>query len=162
MVRSLIKVSLAFLLIIISSGVFAQSTVSASGAHESNGSLQVSWTLGELMIDTFEPGSVNIAVTTGIHQTDLPVVVTSTSEAFRADVSLYPNPSNQFVNVQFDNPLLNESSYLLFDNQGSLVTSGTLTAEGLRINVSEFAQGFYFLRLKTSFGKSMTFKFLKK
>ena len=160
---SLFKLLFTFSFILASTSALAQSAVSASGGHAGNATLQVSWTVGELVIDTYAPNGANNIVTSGLHQTGLPVVVvTSIEEEFRASISLYPNPSNKFVNVTFDDSRLFGSRFILTDNQGSQLTSGNVTPEGLRLDVSEFAQGFYFLRLSTPEGKTMTLKFLKK
>ncbi len=98
--------------------------IASAGEHFSNGNVQLSWTLGEVMIDTYDNGT-NI-LTQGFHQTEL--TVTSIEETL-ADVRLnmYPNPTMEFLNIELGNNG-SDIELQLFDMTGKLVHSDKIEA----------------------------------
>ena len=75
-------------------------------------------------------------------------------------ISIYPNPSDKFINVNYQNIL--PESYKIFDLNGSLIYSKVVNSDrDLKIDVSGFSKGLYFISIQS--GQNMNnLKFLVK
>jgi hypothetical protein len=63
---------------------------------------------------------------------------------------LYPNPSSDIVNLEFESPIY---SFVLIDANGSVIEQKEDIDENkVVIDVSKYSSGFYFLRIRTSIG----------
>lgn len=71
----------------------------------------------------------------------------SVQEIFASYLRIYPNPTRDLVNIQWD--YLNENTYLtIFDNAGKLLSTQKLNNQGLHvIDLSAYENGVYQLRL---------------
>jgi hypothetical protein len=71
----------------------------------------------------------------------------SVHEIFASNLRIFPNPTRDLVNIQWD--FMNESTYLsLFDNTGKLITTQKLNNQTLHIlDLSGYENGVYQLRL---------------
>jgi hypothetical protein len=58
-------------------------------------------------------------------------------------VNIFPNPSNNFVNVVVD-PSLVGSNYTIYDSSGHAVHSGKVNSENISVEVVKFSHGVYF------------------
>jgi hypothetical protein len=71
----------------------------------------------------------------------------SVQEIFASNLLIYPNPTRDLVNIQWD--FMNDNTYLsLFDNAGKLITTQKLNNQMLHIlDLSGYENGVYQLRL---------------
>ncbi len=71
----------------------------------------------------------------------------SVQEIFASNLKIYPNPTRDLVNIQWD--FMNENTYLsLFDNTGKLISTQKLNNQTLHIlDLSGYENGVYQLRL---------------
>ena len=128
--------------------------VASAGEHFDNGTTQLSWTLGEVVIDTYDNGT-NI-LTQGFHQTQL--TVTSIEETL-ADIrmNLYPNPTSEFLNIELGN---NEKdiNIQLFDMSGKLVHKDVINAYDTKyvLPMQSVATGKYLIQMQSEDGKMNT------
>jgi hypothetical protein len=128
--------------------------IASAGEHFDNGTTQLSWTLGEVVIDTYDNGT-NI-LTQGFHQTQL--TVTSIEETLTdIRLNMYPNPTSEFLNIDLGN---NESDIdlQLFDMSGKLVHSDKIEARQAQyvLPMNEVATGNYMVRMQSVDGKFNT------
>ncbi len=135
--------------------------IATAGDHFANGNAQMSWTLGEPVIETYSTGAAQL--TQGFHQTKLTIVaVDDLSAAFQ--VRVYPNPSSGWVSIeaQSDAPAFGVA---LSDVQGRVLLSQAATASlGLprTLDLSGYAPGMYLLHLRSQDGQNIqTFKIVK-
>ncbi|WP_321348795.1 T9SS type A sorting domain-containing protein [uncultured Draconibacterium sp.] len=156
---------LLLFLIIIVNGTFlptlnAQEIVSTAGTvYETNG-IQLSWTLGETVIETAESGS--LVLTQGFHQSKL--VITALDDITIADfeVKVYPNPTSDFVVVHFDENNLN-THIQLFDLAGKKLKESVANNTDTQMNMTEYPGGTYLLKLlDDNFHPIQTFKIIKR
>jgi hypothetical protein len=72
--------------------------------------------------------------------------------------TVYPNPTQSIVNVQFDAKLIG-AVYTIYDNRGNVVLSGKINAENTNIELGNLAAGIYLF----SIGENVkqTFKVIK-
>ncbi len=126
--------------------------IATAGEHFENGSSQLSWTMGEVMIDTYSAGG-NI-VTQGFHQTQLTVTSIEESNPFSLDVNVFPNPTSQFLNIDVrgeHKPL----TVTLYDMHGKLIMQESLMKDqtNAKLDLSSLAMAYYILNVVDEKGK---------
>ncbi|MBT3384533.1 MAG: T9SS type A sorting domain-containing protein [Prolixibacteraceae bacterium] len=140
--------------------VFSQEVIATSGQTSTNSSNQVSWTIGEIAIETVE--SASNTLTQGFHQTR--IIVTALNELTTQDIEIkvYPNPTRDFVNIHFSKKI-DIPSYSLFDLSGKLIEQRNIISNEAKINMTEFAEGSYILKLISNKQQLLqTFKIIKR
>jgi hypothetical protein len=128
--------------------------IASAGEHYYNGSVQLSWTLGEVMIDTYDNGT-NI-LTQGFHQTQL--TVTSIEENLaEVRMNLYPNPTSEFLNIDLGN---NEKDINLqvYDMTGKLIHKDVINAYDTKyvLPMQSVVTGKYLIQMQSEDGKMNT------
>lgn len=76
---------------------------------------------------------------------------------FTNEVSLYPNPTSNILHINAKNTLVDKIG--IYDVLGRLVLASTL--EDKKIDVSQLKAGVYFLKAKTSKGKTLIRRFVR-
>ena len=76
-------------------------------------------------------------------------------------VALYPNPTNSYIELSFNETQLQVKECKVFDIYGKLLKIVPVTNDHTRIDVSDFANGVYVIRLESEMG-TITKKFVKK
>src|SRR5690606_4852567 len=89
------------------------SLVSSSGTYSENSSGSISWSIGEVVIVTSSSGSND--VTQGFHQSR--IYFSGIEELKELEISLYPNPTSEFVNIVSPNSV----KLSIYDMSGRLV-----------------------------------------
>ncbi len=133
--------------------------IASAGEHFTNGAAQISWTLGEPVIETFD-GSGTAVLTQGFHQTNLMIVaVHNPASAFR--VQVFPNPTAGMVSIEAQEtavPLLLELS----DATGRILLQQRELLQLHTLDLSTYPAGMYQLRLRAKDQNAMqTFKIIK-
>jgi len=122
--------------------VSAQEVVSTQGDSYSNASVNIDFTIGEVIIDTGTDGTNDL--TQGFHQTNWNFLGVE-DFAPNYEAIIFPNPTEDVLNIRtstFENV-----TYTLYDAQGKLVMQNILSAEQTPIQVSQLAPGAYSLEL---------------
>lgn len=139
------------------------SVLSSSGGYGENEDFSISWTIGELAITTVE--GENLVLTQGFQQ-PLNIGTSIRKDEITWNISVFPNPVQDELNIQFD---ISESKDFLLEIQDvtgrifmqepyNNMNSGDLVI----INTSEFVSGVYFLRiLTTDFKQNKVFNLIK-
>lgn len=76
-------------------------------------------------------------------------------------ISVYPNPTNNILNISIPSELGSNVSYEVFNYLGQNILKSNSENSNFSINTSNFANGVYILKLDTENG-SKTLKFIKK
>ena len=137
--------------VLITATVFVQAqtltpqVLSTAGTSFVNGTNVLDWTLGEPATFTLDNGT-NL-LTQGFHQNDLLITqVENLDNSF--GVTVFPNPTADFVQIQFDKATDN-NVIELFSVEGKLLLSETKNATNIsQINMSNYANGTYLLKIK--------------
>jgi PKD repeat protein len=87
----------------------------------------------------------------------LPVGIETKVEA--SEFYIFPNPTNNVLNVVSGSDLSNTSTLSVIDISGQLISETTLTNKQTAIDVSQLAAGIYFAKLTTD-SKTKTLKFI--
>ena len=123
--------------------------VASSGGYMQNGGYSVSWTLGEPVIATAQNDSTTL--TQGFQQPTYNVVAITTQTIEGFDVNVYPNPSSDFVIIDWTTDLQNMIYITLFDMAGKMISeqSFAATQDKVSLNMSKLASAQYLLEVKT-------------
>lgn len=152
--KFLTVLSIALLPVAVMAQSVEQNVIASAGEHFENGNVQLDWTLGEVMIDTYDNGT-NI-LTQGFHQTEL--TVTAIEETL-ADISmnLYPNPTSEYLNIDLGNND-KDINLQLFDMTGKLIHQARINAYQNRyvLPMNAVATGKYLVQMQTEDGKMNT------
>ena len=128
--------------------------LSTAGTSFVNGTNVLDWTLGEPATFTLNNGT-NL-LTQGFHQNDLLITeIDNTENNF--GITVFPNPTADFVQIQFDKATDN-NVIELFSVEGKLLLSETKNATTIsQINMSNYANGTYLLKIN----KNKTYQIIK-
>lgn len=131
-----------------------QQVISGGGGHFNE---QLQYTIGETVVQT--ESTDEIQLTQGFHQSTFVPRVADLEPLVNAKLSVYPNPTNDFIYLNSDTPGL---TYNLIGLDGKYLLKGRLNAGITQIDLSQFANGIYFIEL-LSVEKSIkkTFKITK-
>lgn len=150
------KSSMLLFFAITALNVSGQEVVSTQGESYANTNGSISFTIGEVVINTASDGSNDL--TQGFHQTNWNFLgVLDHTPDYEA--SIFPNPTAESLNIKtthFENV-----SYSLFDGQGKLVLQNKLTATITSIEVGQLAPGSYTVALSEDATPLKTFKLIK-
>ena len=145
-----------FLLLTIPALSSAQDTihyvVSSTGENSQSASLQVSWTLGEVLTETFS--SSNYIVNQGFQQGNL--LIDRIDEDLSIDflIRAYPNPVKDILLVETDKT---DMVYRIIDVDGRVRLNGTIIPPTQKIDFTAMPAGTYFLKVE----KYKTHKIIK-
>jgi hypothetical protein len=150
------KHSFVFISLLTSLSSFGQEVIASQGESYSTPQANVSFTLGEVVINTGTDGVNDI--TQGFHQTNWNFLgIEDNAPAYQA--SIFPNPSSDLINIQtnsFENVV-----YALYDAQGRLVLQNPLNDKITQVKVDQLAPGNYSLSLNSDGQNLKTFKLVK-
>lgn len=139
-----------------------QEVISSAGEHYSNGSVQISWTIGEIVTETATDG--NIIATQGFHQTNL--TVTKIEEEYLnnvdASVNIFPNPTSELATINLTDVDIADFFFELNDNKGKTILKKKFESESEVIDFSQYAASIYYIRIYNKAGTyTNTFKLIK-
>jgi hypothetical protein len=80
------------------------------------------------------------------------LVTVGVEEYLAQMIQIYPNPATQFVTINSSSDAIQITGYQIFDQFGKLMTQSNGTLENNQINISNFANGMYIIRLLTNEG----------
>jgi hypothetical protein len=78
------------------------------------------------------------------------------SESNNNDVSIFPNPASNVINLQFKTTIAPNATVTLYSNMGSEIAQYNLANNGLSIATQQLASGIYFLKIQN--GLTTSFK----
>ena len=136
--------------------VSAQEVVATQGDSYSNGSANIDFTIGEVVINTGTDGTNDL--TQGFHQTNWNFVGLE-DHAPIYEAIIFPNPTSEVLNIRTSS--FENVTYTLYDAMGKLVLQDKLSAEQTPIQVSQLAPGSYSLTLNNGIQNLKTFKLVK-
>ena len=139
------KYSIIILILFLAgSMVSAQEVVSSNGDSQSAAGVEISWTVGEAVIETFIGGSNTL--TQGFHQTKLTITAVSELLLSGIEIKVFPNPTQDFITIQFSE-YIEDSRYSLYDFTGKLIETKLVNSANTEINLDKYASGQYILKL---------------
>jgi hypothetical protein len=157
------KYFLTSLLLIISFlQVSSQSGIIFSGGSFSSANNSLSFSAGQIDYSNFSSSEVQLSQ--GIQQPFELYFnqIFDESDKHNYDISVYPNPSKDFFQINFDkNDFTNGFSFILFDSKMRILKQGKVIDPNNEINISELSSQLYFLNIYFENKEVTTFKIVK-
>jgi len=124
---------LIFILVALMVPVRAQTmeptVIANAGGYDEAAGVSISWTLGETIIPTFQddPENPTIILTHGFQQQ---LIVTTVEENLDilVNVTVYPNPASEVLNIRFEEPLDGEADMVILTQDGRVVKNDIIEA----------------------------------
>lgn len=146
---------------------FAQSVkpevIASAGDYFTSTNNTMSWTLGECITETYT--SANNKLTQGFQQSTYTITAVTQLALNGISVKAFPNPTTDYINILVETTggYQINCSVELFDIKGKLLMNKKLNDKLMKLDMSQFANGAYFLKVS---GKGKTilqnFKIIKK
>ena len=143
-------------------GLQAQTSVNATGGNASGIGGSASYSVGQLAYTTNT--GTNGSVSEGVQQAFKISVVTGIEEAkdIFLNVSAYPNPTTDYLELKVENLQLSELSYKLYDISGKVYQNKEIGNSITKIEMQNLPQGIYFIKVIDTKNKEFkTFKIIK-
>ncbi len=144
--------------------VFSQQVISTAGSAISDNDTQLSWTLGEVVIETAISDS-NI-VAQGFHKScAINSLVNNDEIVFLEsnDVIVFPNPVDSQLKIKLNDVIANKYSFFIADVFGRMIYEGRINKNLQTIDMNNFTKGLYVLKIENLYRNNcQTFKIIKK
>lgn len=143
-----------------------QQVIGATGTSSVEQGLVYSYTVGETFTTTLRTTGTDVVLTQGFHQPEICLAVsTHTPTAFADwDIQVYPNPTAQYLTVQYANPQGHLLSASAVDQTGRILLADRPLSgiEVSQIDCALWPAGVYFLLLSDTQTKATaTVRFVK-
>ena len=138
-----------------------RSVISPSGNNYESSFGTISWTLGEMATETYTQD--NLVLTQGFHQSYLNVSSLEDNRMILSKVSVYPNPTSQFIRVEIEKPN-GAYSISITNDAGQMMLNARLEENETtkQLDLSGFADGLYIITITTLKSKEMdSYKIIK-
>jgi hypothetical protein len=160
--KKMINNSLFFLAFLLSFSVNAQTShqvLSATGGDASGSGGSVAYSVGQIVYTTSTGTSGSVAQ--GVEQAYEISSVGIKETALNISLSVFPNPTSDFLTLKVQDYNNEALSYNLLDEQGKLVLNEQITTQDTQIAMSTLARGAYFINVLQANKKIQTFKIIK-
>ena len=140
----------------------AQETVPASGGNATGNNGSMSYTVGQVFYSS--ASSSNNKVAEGVQQPYEIFRITSSPEIMGLydAVSVYPNPTTEFVLIEIENLKVENLRYKLFNAHGQLLTSKMIIGSQTIISMGNYVPSIYFIKIVQNHKEVTSFKIIKK
>lgn len=142
-------------------GMKAQDAIPVSGGNANGSGGSVSYSIGQVVY-TSNAGT-NGSVSQGVQQPFEISEITAISEAtgINLTVSVYPNPTTDFLMLSISDFEISNLSYQLYDLNGKLLETKNIDNNQISILISNLVPATYFLKVIQSKKEIKTFKIIK-
>jgi hypothetical protein len=139
--------TLIFSLILFSYGqkTIAQEIISSNGGSYTNSSVQLAWSIGEPVTETFISGSNTL--TQGFQQSNLTVTAINLVAQNGITINVYPNPVSDVLIIGIVTDVFKNINFRLFDISGKLLMQKKMEHITEILNMQVFRSGNYLLEV---------------
>lgn len=156
-----LKLIVILLLVLGLTGLQAQESVNSTGGITLGSGGSVSYSVGQVSFQTHK--GTNGSVAEGVQQPYEISVVTTVEEAtvINLSVSVYPNPTTDFLILKVENIELSALSYELYNTQGKLLQNQKIESNRISIPMSNLVPATYLVKVKQENKEIKIFKIIK-
>ena len=133
--------------------------LSATGGDASGSGGTVAYSVGQIVYTT-NTGTTG-SVAQGVEQAYEISSVGIKETALNISLSIFPNPTSDFLTIKVEDYNNEDLSYSLIDEQGKLVLNEQITNQDTQVAMSTLARGAYFINVLQANKKIQTFKIIK-
>ena len=160
--KKMINNSLFFLAFLLTFSVNAQTShqvLSATGGDATGSGGSVAFSVGQIVYTTSTGTTGSVAQ--GVEQAYEIYSVGIKETALNISLSIFPNPTSDFLTLKVQDYNNEALSYNLIDEQGKLILSEQITNQETQVVMSTLARGSYFINIVQANKKIQTFKIIK-
>ena len=150
---------LAFLLSLSVNAQTAHQVLSATGGDATGSGGTVAYSVGQIVYTT-NTGTTG-SVAQGVDQAYEISSVGIKETALNISLSIFPNPTSDYLTLKVEDYNNEALSYSLLDEQGKLVLNEQITNQDTQVAMSTLARGAYFINVLQANKKIQTFKIIK-
>jgi hypothetical protein len=137
----------------------AQQIIANSGTTLQNSNESISFTLGELVIDTYNASTKTL--TEGFHQPQITITAINELSGLDFTVMAFPNPTSDIVELKVEKVNSKDIEYFLLDINGKLLARKKIESSETEIPFSQLAPAIYILKLQVDGKEAKIFKIVK-
>ena len=160
-----VLVLLSFAALYVAGQSVSSYVIASAGESNEAGGLNISWTLGEIAIETLEDNGNTLILTQGFQQGYFEITSVGEPLSNNFSLNIYPNPAGEFVWVDLDSEEILNAVLELYDLEGRMVYQNKLNVmEGAnKVNLQDLNASQYILRVVDTSGNVLqTFKLIKR
>lgn len=146
-------------LLLASLGLHAQVSINTAGGNAASTGGSISYTIGQMAFHA-ESGPDGSS-TQGVQQPYEISVLSVSEESENISLSIYPNPSTDYLHLTSTEEISN-LSYQLFDINGRLLKSERINGNQTDINMQSLVSATYFIKINQGNKTIKTYKIIKK
>ena len=133
--------------------------LSASGGDATGSGGSVAYSVGQIVYTTSTGTTGSVAQ--GVEQAYEISSVGIKETALNISLSVFPNPTSDYLTLKVEDYNNEALSYSLLDEQGKLVLNEQITKQDNKLVMSTLARGIYFINVLQANKKIQTFKIIK-
>jgi hypothetical protein len=157
--KPMIKIILGVFFVICSSKSFGQSSVNTSGSNKSNGYSSISYSIGQLACQSFSNNDGEISQ--GVQQTFQISKLNLEEKEFNFLLNVYPNPTQENLNLIIGNYHNESFTYLILDTEGKIIKNAKVQSKESVIEIQQLPNATYYVDVHHSGEKVQSFKIIK-
>ena len=150
---------LAFLLSFSANAQTVHQVLSATGGDATGTGGSVAYSVGQIVYTTHTGTTGSVAQ--GVEQAYEIYSVGIKETALNISLSVFPNPTSDFLTLKVEDYNNEALNYTLLDEQGRLVLNEQITTQDTQVAMSTLARGSYFINIVQANKKIQTFKIIK-
>lgn len=154
-----LKISILLTMLLMPFGLRAQVSMNAAGGNAAGGGGSVSYSVGQMVFSA--NAGANGSVTQGVQQPYEISVLSVSENAENINLSVYPNPSTDYLYLTSSDEI-SGLSFQLFDMNGRLLKSEKITENQTNIDMQGLVSATYFVKVNQGNKTVKTFKIIKK
>ncbi len=151
-------------LLCLAGATFAQSAIVPVGGDAQSNSGSVSYTVGQIAVQTPANGDGSVSVAEGVQQPyEIQAVGVDNYPQIALNAVVYPNPTDNLAHLQlngFEIPA-NGLRAILYDGSGKQLTSIPVTEDLTAFQIGHYATGTYYLEMRDGKRVLKTFKIVR-
>ena len=138
------KLKLLVIFFLISSYLSSQQTVTTSGGDIDSDQVSLSYTIGQLKVNTIEKVDSSIIKLDFIQGVQYAIDVFDCRDYNSIEISVFPNPTSSIVNISMEK-LSDELRVIVFDVAGREIYDNSFVENEFSIDFSSYSEGIYIL-----------------
>ena len=138
------KLKLLATFFLVSSYLSSQQTVTTSGGDIESDQVSLSYTIGQLKVNTIEKVDSSILELDFIQGVQYAIDVFDCRDFNNIKISVFPNPTSSLVNISMEN-IYNELKVKVLDVAGREVYNHSFTENKFSVDFSSYSEGIYIL-----------------
>ncbi|MBQ6154985.1 MAG: T9SS type A sorting domain-containing protein [Bacteroidales bacterium] len=143
---------------------FAQSAIVPVGGDAQSNSCSVSYTVGQIAVQTSSNSNVSVSVAEGVQQPyEIMTVGVDDYPQIALNAVVYPNPTDNLAQLQLNGFEIPADGLraILYDGNGKQLQSVTVTDDLTALQIGQYATGTYYLELRDGKRVLKTFKIVR-